>query len=101
MPVGAAFSKARPTHRASKLPTNKLLHTAYCHSARSKTIGASQATDPTATVTKQEALDTTEGHKLQQNVTEHAEKQASSPKLVLKNVAVARSLTGYAQMVTP
>ena len=50
---------------------------------------------------KSQALDDTDSHKWLLNATEHAEKQAFTPELVLKNVAVARRMTGYAQMVTP
>jgi hypothetical protein len=52
-------------------------------------------------VAKSQALDDTDSHKWLLNATEHAEKQAFTPELVLKNVAVARRTTGYAQMVTP
>jgi hypothetical protein len=52
-------------------------------------------------VAKSQALDATRLRKWQPNATEPAKKQAFTPKLVLKNVAVARRLTGYAQMVTP
>lgn len=67
----------------------------------SKTVTASPATDPLGEVAEPQALDATDGHKWQQNATELPEKQAFTPELVLKNVAMARRLTGYAQMVTP
>jgi hypothetical protein len=50
-------------------------------------------------VAEPQALDTTDGHKWQPNATEPAKKQAFTPEIVLKNVAMARRLTGYAQMV--
>ena len=61
----------------------------------------SLATDPFAEVAKPQALDTTGSHEWLTNATEHAEKQAFTPELVLKNVAVARRTTGYAQLVAP
>jgi hypothetical protein len=50
-------------------------------------------------VAKQEGLDSTDSHKWQPNAADRPEKQAFTPEIVLKNVAVARRLTGYAQMV--
>ena len=61
----------------------------------------SQAADPTATVAEPQALGAAVRHKWHTNAAEHAEKQAFTPELVLKNVAVARRMTGYAQMVAP
>jgi hypothetical protein len=52
-------------------------------------------------VAKPQALDTTGSDEWLTNATEYAEKQAFTPELVLKNVAVARRMTGYAQMVAP
>jgi hypothetical protein len=47
-------------------------------------------------VAKSQALDATRRRKWQPNATEPAKKQDFTPELVLKSVAVARRMTGYA-----
>jgi hypothetical protein len=52
-------------------------------------------------VAESQALGAAVRYKRHTNAPNQPEKQAFTPELVLKNVAVARRMTGYAQMVIP